>query len=81
MSSRANSTTLRREMEARFATQRLILEQIMNRLDTMAEPAPPGPNKQNRLEPAIANPPVPPIAQVAAPVVPIAAYVGEVVYE
>ena len=81
MSSRANSIALRREMEARFAAQGLVLEQIMNRLDAMAEPAPPTPNEQNMPEPAAANPPVPPVAPVTAPAVPIAAHVGELVYE
>ena len=56
MSSRANSTALRREIEARFTAQGLVLEQIMNRLDAMAEPAPPVPNKQNMPEPIAANP-------------------------
>ena len=51
MSSRANSAALRREIKARFTAQGLILEQIMNRLDAMAEPAPPTPNEQNMLEP------------------------------
>ena len=81
MSSRANSAALRREMEARFAAQGLVLEQIMNRLDAMAEPAPPVPNEQNMPEPAAANPPVPPAVPVAAPAAPIAAHVGELIYE
>ena len=78
MSSRANSTALRKEMEARFAAQGLVLEQIMNRLDAMAEPAPPVPNEQNMPEPVAANPPVPPVT---APAAPIAAHVGELIYE
>ena len=81
MSARANSAALRREMEARFAAQELILEQIMNRLDAMAEPAPPAPNAQNMPEPAAANPPVPPATSVATPTAPVAAHVGELVYE
>ena len=81
MSSRANSAALRREIEARFTAQGLVLEQIMNRLDAMAEPAPPVPNEQNMLEPAAANPPVPLAAPFAAPAAPIAAYVGELIYE
>ena len=81
MSSRANFTALRTKMEARFAAQGLVLEQIMNRLDAMAEPAPPVPNEQNMPEPATTNSLVPPAAPVAAPVVPVAAHVGELVYE
>ena len=81
MSSRANSTALRREMEARFAAQGLVLEQIMNRLDAMAEPAPLVPNEQNMPEPAAANPPVPPAVPVVALAAPIAAHVGERIYE
>ena len=81
MSSRANSAALRREMEARFAAQGLVLEQIMNRLDAMAEPAPPVPNEQNMPEPAAANPPVPPAVPVVAPAAPIAAHVGELIYD
>ena len=81
MSSRANFTTLRKEMEARFIVQGLVLEQIMNRLGAMAEPAPPTPNEQNMPEPAAANPLVTPAAPVAAPVVHVAAHVGELVYE
>ena len=81
MSSRANSTALRREIKARFVAQGLVLEQIMNRLDAMAEPAPPTPNEQNMPEPAAANPLVPPAVLVAALALPIAAHVGELVYE
>ena len=53
----------------------------MNRLDAMAEPAPPMHNEQNMPEPAAANPLVPPAVPVAALEVPIAAYVEELVYE
>ena len=81
MSSRANSAALHREIEARFAAQGLVLEQIMNRLDAMVEPAPPVPNVQNMPEPTAANPPIPPAVSVAAPAAPIAAHVGELIYE
>ena len=81
ISSRANSAALRREMEGRFTTQGLVLEQIMNRLDAMAEPALPMPNEQNMPEPAVVNPSVPPAAPVATLAVPVAAHVGELVYE
>ena len=47
----------------------------------MAKPAPPTPNEQNMPELAAANPPVLPTAPVAALVVPVAAHVGELVYE
>ena len=81
MSSRANSTALRREIEARLTAQGLVLEQIINRLDAMVELAPPKPNEQNMLEPAAANPPVPPTVPVVALAAPIAAHVGELIYE
>ena len=81
MSSRANSTTLHRIMKAWFATQGRILEKIMHKLDAMAEPAPPTPSEQNMPKPAAANPLVPPNASVAAPAVPVATHVGELVYE
>ena len=81
MSSRANSAALRREIEARFTAQGLVLEQIMNRLDAMAEPAPPMPNEQNMPEPAATNPPVSPAALVTALVIPVVTHVEELVYK
>ena len=58
-------------MEARFTTQGLGLEQIMNRLDVMAVLALPVPNEQNMPELAVANPPVPPTTPIATLVVPL----------
>ena len=81
MSSRANFAALHREIEVRFTTQGLVLEQIMNRLDAMAVPTPPVPDEQNIPEPKAAIPPVSPVVTVVGPAVPIATHVRELVYE